>query len=145
MLPLYMNTTNENKNKLHKVIMRGARTAIGNYCCKSSTNQILAKCKWLNVKSMITHSAITSIHSYIMNNTPKSILNLINIRNNRTHKDLTLKYIPRTSKFKNFYMANGLKIYNQIPTSLKLKPPHIFKKLTKNWLTTNIGVNDTCD
>ena len=54
----------------------------------------------------------------------------INNRNNRINKDLTLKYIPRTSKFKKFYMANGLKIYNQIPTFIKLKPLHILKKLT---------------
>ena len=125
--------------------MGAARTSIGNYCCRSSTSQILGKCKWLNIKLMITHSAITSLHTYITSNTPQAIMALINTRNNRINKDLTLRYIPRTSKFKNFYMANGLKIYNQIPTSLKLKPPHIFKKLTKNWLTSNIGVNDSCD
>ena len=131
MLPLYMNTTNENKNKMHKVIMGAARTVIGKYCCRNTTNQILAKCKWLNIKSMITHSAITSIHSYITNNTPKAIMALINNKNNRINKDLTLKYIPRTSKFKNFYMTIGLKIYNQIPTSIKSKAPHIFKNYQK--------------
>ena len=66
----------------------------------------------------------------------------MNIRNNRLNKDLTLKYLPRTSKFRNFYMANGLKIYNQMPSNIKSKPLHIFKKLSKNWLATNIGVND---
>ena len=34
MLPLYMNATQDNINKLHRVLMRAARGAIGNYCCR---------------------------------------------------------------------------------------------------------------
>ena len=38
MLPMYIRASNDNLNKLHKVIMRSARTARNNYCCRMSIN-----------------------------------------------------------------------------------------------------------
>ena len=38
MLPIYNIAPNYLKNKLHKIVMKGARTAIGNYCYKKVQN-----------------------------------------------------------------------------------------------------------
>ena len=76
MLPLYMGSGHDNMNKLHKVLMRAARTARNNYCCKQSIGQRLGSCKWLPINKMIIHSALVTIHTTISRNTPKSIINL---------------------------------------------------------------------
>ena len=45
MLPLYNNLPLYLRNKLHKIQMKSARTAIANYCYKKSTSYILNRCK----------------------------------------------------------------------------------------------------
>ena len=49
MLPLYLNTTKIQKDRLNKVIMTAARLAIGNYCFKKTSDYILSKCRWMNI------------------------------------------------------------------------------------------------
>ena len=147
MLPLYMGADNNNITKLHRVIMKAARTTLGNYCCKQSINQILNRCKWLPISLMIKHAAITTLHTIIINKTPISVTNLLsNIDNTRVIKEITTKYIPRTEKYQRFFLYSGLKIYNMIPKKLKNSSKMIFKTKTKNWLQ-NItkGVPDTND
>ena len=99
--------------------MRAARAAIGNYCCRKSVNQILYKCKWMTINNMIKHSSIITIHTIIVNRTPKALINLININNMRQSKEISTKYIPRTEKLKKFYFIQGLKLYNDIPSNFK--------------------------
>ena len=144
MLPVYMGTSNDNITKLHKVIMRAARTARGNYCCRQNITSILSSCKWMPIAKMITHSAIVTIHTILIKQTPQSLIQLFNnIALTRTTKNLSLKYTPRTTKFQKFYLFSGLKIYNNLPPIMKLKSIPIFKKLSKKWLIN--GVNDSND
>ena len=147
MIPLYMGADNNNITKLHRVIMKAARTTIGNYCCKQSINQILDRCKWLPIDLMIKHAAITTLHNIITNKTPKSVTNLLsNTDNTRLTKEITTKYIPRTEKYRRSFLYSGLKIYNSIPKKLKNSSKMISKIKTKNWLkTTSKGVPDTYD
>ena len=42
-------------------------------------------------------------------------------------------------------MANELKIYNKIPSNIKIKPDHIFKKFIEKLLLSNSRVNGSCD
>ena len=142
-----MGADTQNITKLHRVLMKAARTTIGNYCCKQSISQILDRCKWLEIKLMIQHSAITTLHSVVTNRLPLSITKLLtNIENNRMTKEITTKYIPRTDKYKKFFLYSGLKIYNQIPKKLKNSSKNIFKIKTKLWLKQNAkGVPDTYD
>ena len=44
MLPLYTQANSDNINKIHKIIMRSARGAIGNYFCRFSITKILNIC-----------------------------------------------------------------------------------------------------
>merc|ERR1712240_916690 len=76
MLPMYNNAPIYLKNKLHKIVMKGAQTAIGNYCFKKSPRYILDKCKWLNIDNMIIYSSFIFIDNFIQNKQPKSILSL---------------------------------------------------------------------
>ena len=71
MLPLYNNLPLYLRNKLHKIQMKSARTAIGNYCYKKSTSYILNKCKWLNINNMIKYSSLVFIHNVIYNKNQK--------------------------------------------------------------------------
>merc|ERR1712240_73314 len=109
MLPIYMGADANNITKLHWVLMKAARSAIGDYCCKQSINQILNRCKWLEIRLMIKHAAITTLHSIITNQTPQSVTKLpTNLENNRNTKEITMKYIPRTDKYKRFFLYSGL-------------------------------------
>ena len=96
---------------------------------------------------MIKHSAITTLHSEIINNKPKSVTNLLtNKENNRITKEITTKYIPRTEKYKKSFLYSGLKLYNQIPKKFENSSKQIFKTKTKSWLiNTSKGVPDTHD
>ena len=147
MMPLYSNATCSNINRVHKLVMRAARTSIGSYCCRKSVGQILKICGWLPPTKMITHSAIVTLHSIIINRTPNSIMALFNNTTTlRTKKDISTKYIPRTSKFIHFYINSGLKLYNKLPHNIKHKSKNVFKKLSKKWiLNYSEPVSDTND
>ena len=131
---------------VHKIIMRSARGAIGNYCCRFSIAKILNICKWSTAKNMITHSAITTIHNILTKKKPLSIIKLFNINNQRQSKQITTKYLPRTETFKKFYIYNTINIYNEIPSNIKSKSKVLFKKLSKKWLASySPNVIDTMD
>ena len=107
--------------------MCAARTTIGNYCCRLSITQILNKCKWLEVKYMIGHSAITILHTIITHKQPKAIISLHNkIINTRPGKEISTRYIPCTAKYRKFFIHEGIKIYNNVPSNIKLKSTDIF-------------------
>ena len=137
MLPLYSNVTQLLMTKLHKIVMTAARTAIGNYCCRHSTTQILNKVDWLPIKLMIEHSAINIIHSILTKKTPNCLLSLYNMENRRQAKEITTKYLPKTTQFGNFYIYKCIKTYNNLPNLFKIKSKNVFKKSTKKWLITN--------
>ena len=52
MLPLYIqvNNNNNNLNKIHKLIMRAAKSKIDNNCCRFSRIKLLNICKWPTAK-----------------------------------------------------------------------------------------------
>ena len=102
--PLYMNASEHNLAKLHKVVMTAARAAIGNYCLKKSIIYILKKCNWLSAKNIIINSSLNLIHKIIINQSPPVIFNLFkNIKTKRKVVDVTLKYCPKTKSVKNFF------------------------------------------
>ena len=53
-----------------------ARTIVGNYCYKKSTGYILGNCKMFDITKMIAQSSLKLFHKMILNNKPKSIINL---------------------------------------------------------------------
>ena len=53
--------------------MKAARAVIGSYCFKKNTKYILGKCKWFNITTMITMSAVKNTHKVLFNQTPEPI------------------------------------------------------------------------
>ena len=147
MLPIYMNTTSDNITKLHRVLMRCARTTIGNYCCRMNTAAILGKCNWLGINKFIVHSGLVTINKIIKNKNPLVITNLYNnINNQRNCKKISTKYLPKTQKFQKFYLNGILKYYNQIPDIIKEVSLNQFKIKSKMWIDKNYnGINDSHD
>ena len=138
--PLYMTANKDQVNKIHKVIMTAARTAIGNYCFKKSTSYILNKCGWMTINNMIKFSAIKLIHNIIINKSPITLFNLYKI-NRRSNVEIVTIYKPKTMKTEQFFIYNSIKMYNKIPKNIKTKKN--FKKELKNYL--KVVPSDTYD
>ena len=115
-----MSANKEQLHKIHKVIMTAARAAIEDYCFKKSKIYILNKCGWLNIHNMIKFAAINIIHNIIINKIPTSIFNLFKI-NRRSSVDIVTYYRPKTRKTEQFFIYNGLKLYNKLPNDIKIK------------------------
>ena len=108
MLPLYNNLPLYLRNKLHKILMKSARSAIGNYCYKKSTSYILNKCKWLNINNMIKYSSLVFIHNIIKNKKPKSILGIYKTNRFLRHKaESSLQNIPKNTKYSKFFLQEN--------------------------------------
>ena len=142
MLPLYMNANQNNINKLHKVLMRAARTALGHYGLKLSITQILDKCNWLTINKMIKWSTLKFLHKIINNNSPKVLISTLRKIRGRSNTAIAPFYIPKMEYFKNFFMQKGLKLYNQIPNEIKSKNETNFKKASKQWIKNQNGSDE---
>ena len=139
MLPLYCSTNKFNIDKLHKIVMTAARTAIGSYCFKKSTTYILDKCGWLHINNMIIYSSLNIIHNVIKNKLPISMTQLFRFQENtRSKSKISLRYTPKNNRYKNFYICKYLNIYNEIPNSEKAKSGKSFKQYIKNWIRSGL-------
>ena len=49
MMPTYTNLNSNQKDRLHKVLMRTARMTLNSYCFKKSIDFILGCCKWVDI------------------------------------------------------------------------------------------------
>ena len=130
MLPLYSHASAFLLKKLHNIQMKAARVVIGSYCFKKNTNYILGKCKWVNVRKMITMSAVNNIHKVIFNQAPEPIFSLFK-ENRRKTSHIYTNYVPQSKVFKEFYVYSGLADYNKLSATIKTLPPKNFKKRLK--------------
>ena len=103
MLPLYAHASSHLTNKLHNVLMKSVRTAIGNYCYKKSVHYIPAKCKWKPINNMIKHSAVKTIQKIIHSKKPEVIYNLFKV-SKRSTANIHHNYVPKTKVFREFYI-----------------------------------------
>jgi len=119
-LPLYMQATTGQINKIHRVIMASARTIIGNYCYKKSIKYILGKCNMLDAKNMIAYSSIILLNKILTYKIPPSIYMLYR-PSNRGNTDTTTrtKLKPKTKKLSNHVIYKGAVILNAIPNDFK--------------------------
>ena len=142
-----MHADQNNISKLHKILMRSARSTIGNYCCRLNIKSILDKCKWLEIRKFIAQSSLVTLHNIIKTKIPYVLSELFNnIENHRNSKDISTKYSPRTQKVKKIYIYNIINYYNKMPDTLKEKSKLQFKILSKTWIDQNFGgINDTHD
>ena len=146
MLPMYSNAPDYLLTKLHKVIMSGARTAIGSYCFKKSCSYILGKCKWMSIKDMIICSGIINIHKFIIKKEPKCMLTLFKEgRNIRNATRVYTKYIPKTVNMNNYYIYKCLEKFYELPKDIQNVKFTLFKKKLKQYISTHLVPFDTAD
>ena len=128
MLPIYNNVLKYMMHKFHKILMKSARCAIGNYCFRKSTSYILDKCKWMTIEKMITYSSLVFIHNIIKHKIHKGVHNIYrNSRFNRHKANISLTYRPINQKCSRCKYLNVL-------TEIKEKSNMIFKRELKMWI-----------
>ena len=139
MLPTYMHAPACLKDKLHKVLMKAARFSIGNYCFKKSTYYILNKCKMTTINNMINISAIKLIHKTLHNESPHVIFQYYKV-NKRKSADIYYNYTPKYCNMKNYFIYQGIKLFNGLPAKLKDLPPVKFNNKIKRYITDPASV-----
>ena len=111
-IPLYMNASIININKLQKVIMNAARTSIGNYCFKKSKIYILQKCGFLNIRDLITYATICFFYKLERRQKPQSIIDLYAKPNDREkvrwYRPL---YLPKSIYMQNSCLHRGAEFF----------------------------------
>ena len=102
MLPLYSNCNRDQLNKIHKLIMKSARFAIGNCCFKKSISFILNACGFVSVNKMIANSALKVIQKTKYTEQPRPVLKFFDI-GVRKAAPISAKYAPGSKLLKQFY------------------------------------------
>ena len=126
MLPTYSNCTNVQLDKLHKLLMKAACYAIGNYCFKKSTGFILSSCKFMPIRRMLLNAALKIIQKSIYTRQPRTIFNIYKFGTRMT-APISTKQAPKSKSLSNFFPYKYLQVYNSIPNSLKLVTDRKFK------------------
>ena len=125
--------------------MSAARAAIGDYCCRSSIDQIFKKCGWLTAEKMMMQSATSLIHKYITIKIPSSMADkFYNLKTKRRAVKAEHEYKPKTANFKKFYVYLAHKYYYTLPQHFHTLPPKKFKNALKIHLMTH-SIKDTMD
>ena len=135
-MPLYMNCSVHNIEKLHKVLMSAARAAIGSYCFRKSKIYILNKCKLLNIKNLILFSTLSFFYKLNLRGQPQAIIKLYQKPNDRDKvRKYRPNYMPKTKFLENGCLYRGAKIFDSIPNEYKLFNADKFRKTLKGYLT----------
>ena len=93
---------------------------------------------------MIKYRGLTFLHKLISTKIPCSLYNLLKPkRYDRGVSNITLKYIPKNNKYKNFFINKYIPIYNSLDGKLKEKSIKKFKSELK--LQIPYQTSDTMD
>ena len=129
-MPTYTNLTNNQKQRLHKLIMRTARMTINNYCFKKSTEYILGSCNWVDIGEMIKFSSLKFINNLLVTQKPGFLYSNLKI-NKRACADISFHIFPKLTPFKNTLLYKGISHYNKLPSDLKYLSSKKFKLILK--------------
>ena len=115
-LPLLINSTQRQLERLNVIINNSCRIIIGNQCLKWSSERMLNKCGLKNIWQMIIESGLNFIHKVKINKVPLTITDqYTNLNKDRqTDTRIYTKYTPKTNKMKNFLLYKITEIYNDL-------------------------------
>ena len=130
MLPTYTNLNKNQKDRLHKVLLRAARMTLNSYCFKKSLDFILGSCKWVDIDEMIKFSSLKFINNMLVSQRPGTLYSKIKI-NKRSCANISFHSFPKASGFKSTLLYRGIHYYNQLPSELKYLPGKQFKSKIK--------------
>ena len=130
-LSLYAGQTEEIKDKLTTIFMRGNRAAYGSPLPFDTKNEWI--CRKISVKTprqMIVEASAKVMHSVINTQNPPQIFNMVTFpRNFRKSAKVSLITAPRTQKCRRSLIYRSLKQFNALPNELKYCHPKTLKKL----------------
>merc|ERR1712080_94001 len=119
-LPLLINSTNVQLEKLNTIINKSCRVIIGSPCLKWSASRLQNKCKINNILQLIIEQSLNFIHKIRTNNEPETITELYKQSRNHRRVDhkLYTAYTPKTNLIKRFLINKVTEIYNNIDTEI---------------------------
>ena len=91
------------------------------------------------INNMINISAIKLIYKTLHNESPEVILEYYKL-NKRKSADIFYNYIPKSSKMKNYFLYQGIKMFNGLPSKIKDLPPIKFNNHIKRYITNPASV-----
>ena len=98
---------------------------------KKSSSYIGSKCKWHSINIIIKMSVLNIIHRIIYRKIPEPLYGLYKC-NIRKSANIFYNYVPISVKFRKFYIYQGIKAYNLLPSNGKELSPWKFKIKTKS-------------
>ena len=132
-MPIYMGIPNILMDKFHKVIMTGARAAIGNYCMYKSVNYIFKKCNIMSIKDLLLFSSLSLLHKLHIYRLPECIMD--NFLKDTTKRTITYtfrpSYLPKLKNMQNGIFYRGATIFNDLPDKMKILPHNKFQQKLK--------------
>ena len=131
MMPTYTNLNNNQKDRLHKLLMRTARMTLNSYCFKKSIEYILGSCNWVDINEMIKLSSLKFINNMLVTNKPGTLYSKIKV-NKRLCADISFYKFPKLGGFKSTLLYKGISYYNKLPSDLKYLPGKQFKAKLKS-------------
>ena len=141
MLPTYSNLTVMQLQKLHVVLMKAAKTTIGQPCFRWTNQKILETVGWIPIRQMIEKAKLKVLHNIILTKQPKMLYQQLKIPERRT-KAISVKYNPKKEKLRKFFLTTTIERYNKIPVITRNLDQQKFKKaimkhFNKEYLTNN--------
>ena len=137
-LPLHLNCTNIQIKKLHKIVMRSAKLALGSACFKISNVKILQRCNWLSFLNLLRYSALIFIYKIKKNMTPQCIFEYFTV--NKTKRVITKTYPvydPKYKNFKNFIIFKGNSLFNELSDDIRCLPYKKYMKAVKQYVSNS--------
>ena len=115
MMPTYTNFTNQQKDRLHRVLMRTARMTLNSYCFKKSIDYILGCCKWVDIDEMIKSAALKFINNLLLKQKPGELYSKLKVNKRAcSHISFTNNLFPKSSWRKPMLLYIGVSYYNQL-------------------------------
>ena len=84
-MPTYTNFTNQQKDRLHRVLMRTARMTLNSYCFKKSIDYILGRCTWVDIDKMIKSAALKFINNLLLIQKPGELYSKLKVTKGPVH------------------------------------------------------------
>ena len=138
-LEVWGNTSQENKNKINRILIEAARVVLGKKCIGRTKSWIMKEMKWLTFEKTYENTMQNSIYKiinskddhffkqYLTNN--RGIRNFS--QNKVGHHSSDMGHSPYTQKS---YLYLAINLYNKLPRNITLiKQPNLFKKWVKRY------------
>ena len=121
--PFLAAETQETKHKVHMIVHRAARFALGSYCYRESISSIMARLQWKMPDEVIAQGSANFFHKIVETRTPQQLYSMIRLPRSRNTTDTTLNERPKSQCLERTAIYAGALNYNRLPADIKCLPP----------------------